>query len=116
MKTWFAFLIVLPLVVAVPARAATPQPIVFSESTPNVTLDTPGLHDLATAAPGTTITVAVFILSRSFVECPERRLLAQTLNKKFITSPSFTTYSLPSARILPASLAPCSPLQAIKSS
>lgn len=55
MKTWFAFLIVLPLVVAVPARAATPQPIVFSESTPNVTLDTPGLHDLATAAPGTTL-------------------------------------------------------------
>ena len=34
----------------------------------------------------------------------------QTLNKKFITSPSLTTYSLPSARILPASLAPCSPL------
>ena len=35
---------------------------------------------------------------------------AQTLNRKCITSPSFTTYSLPSARILPASLAPCSPL------
>ena len=34
----------------------------------------------------------------------------QTLNRKFITSPSLTTYSLPSARILPASLAPCSPL------
>jgi hypothetical protein len=35
---------------------------------------------------------------------------AQTLNRKFSTSPSLTTYSLPSARILPASLAPCSPL------
>lgn len=35
---------------------------------------------------------------------------AYTLNKKFMTSPSFTTYSLPSARILPASLAPASPL------
>ena len=35
------------------------------------------------------------------------------LNRKFITSPSFTTYSLPSARILPASLAPCSPLKAM---
>ncbi len=33
-----------------------------------------------------------------------------TLNRKFITSPSCTTYSLPSARILPASFAPCSPL------
>jgi hypothetical protein len=33
-----------------------------------------------------------------------------TLNKKFITSPSCTTYSLPSARILPASFAPFSPL------
>ena len=40
----------------------------------------------------------------------------QTLNKKFITSPSLTTYSLPSERILPASLAPCSPLRAMKSS
>lgn len=32
------------------------------------------------------------------------------VNKKFITSPSCTMYSLPSARIFPASLAPCSPL------
>ena len=40
----------------------------------------------------------------------------QTLNRKFSTSPSLTTYSLPSERILPASLAPCSPLQATKSS
>ena len=40
----------------------------------------------------------------------------QTLNRKFSTSPSRTTYSLPSARILPASLAPCSPLWATKSS
>ncbi len=39
-----------------------------------------------------------------------------TLNRKFNTSPSFTTYSFPSARILPASLAPCSPLQEMKSS
>lgn len=36
--------------------------------------------------------------------------VAQTLNRKFITSPSCTTYSLPSARIFPASFAPCSPL------
>jgi hypothetical protein len=35
---------------------------------------------------------------------------AQTLNKKFITSPSCTMYSFPSARIFPASFAPCSPL------
>ena len=28
-----------------------------------------------------------------------------------MTSPSWTTYSLPSRRILPASFAPCSPLQ-----
>ncbi len=34
----------------------------------------------------------------------------QTLNRKFMTSPSLTMYSLPSARILPASLAPASPL------
>jgi len=33
----------------------------------------------------------------------------QTLNRKFITSPSLTTYSLPSARSLPASRAPASP-------
>jgi glycosyltransferase involved in cell wall biosynthesis len=33
----------------------------------------------------------------------------QTLNRKFSTSPSLTTYSLPSARILPASLAPLRP-------
>lgn len=38
------------------------------------------------------------------------------LNRKFITSPSLTTYSLPSERILPASLAPCSPWYAMKSS
>jgi hypothetical protein len=31
------------------------------------------------------------------------------LNRKFITSPSCTTYSLPSERILPASLALASP-------
>jgi len=37
------------------------------------------------------------------------RVVFQTLNRKFITSPSLTMYSLPSARILPASLAPCSP-------
>ena len=41
---------------------------------------------------------------------------AQDENRKFITSPSLTTYSLPSARILPASLAPCSPLNWMKSS
>lgn len=40
---------------------------------------------------------------------------AQTLNRKFITSPSCTTYSLPSERILPASLALASPPQAMKS-
>ncbi len=39
--------------------------------------------------------------------------MTYTLNKKFSTSPSLTTYSLPSARILPASLAPCSPLKAL---
>ncbi len=44
------------------------------------------------------------------------RYICQELNKKFITSPSFTTYSLPSARILPASFAPCSPLNWMKSS
>ena len=38
-----------------------------------------------------------------------------TLNRKCITSPSRTMYSLPSRRILPASLAPCSPLKATKS-
>ena len=40
------------------------------------------------------------------------RQSAQLLNRKFNTSPSLTMYSLPSARILPASLAPCSPLLA----
>src|SRR3954447_7841457 len=38
-----------------------------------------------------------------------------TLNLKCITSPSFTTYCLPSRRILLASLAPFSPLHAMKS-
>ena len=37
---------------------------------------------------------------------------AYTLKRNSSTSPSLTTYSLPSTRILPASLAPCSPLQA----
>ncbi len=37
----------------------------------------------------------------------------QTLKRKCITSPSFTTYSLPSSLINPFSLAPASPLQAI---
>ncbi len=36
-----------------------------------------------------------------------------TLKRKSRTSPSFTTYSFPSTRILPASLAPCSPLRAM---
>jgi len=36
----------------------------------------------------------------------------QTLKRNSSTSPSLTTYSLPSTRILPASLAPTSPLQA----
>jgi hypothetical protein len=39
----------------------------------------------------------------------------QTLKRKCMTSPSRTTYSLPSSRILPASFAPCSPLHAMKS-
>lgn len=34
---------------------------------------------------------------------------AQTLKRKCTTSPSRTTYSLPSSRIFPASFAPCSP-------
>ena len=38
------------------------------------------------------------------------------LKRKCITSPSFTRYSLPSKRHLPASLAPDSPLNSIKSS
>ncbi len=37
----------------------------------------------------------------------------QELNRKFITSPSLTTYSLPSERIFPASFAPCSPFSAM---
>jgi len=41
---------------------------------------------------------------------PEMTCSNQTLNRKFSTSPSLTMYSLPSARILPASLAPDSPL------
>ena len=40
----------------------------------------------------------------------------QTLNLNRATSPSCIMYSLPSRRILPASLAPCSPLHATKSS
>jgi len=40
----------------------------------------------------------------------------QTLKRKCITSPSLTTYSLPSDRMRPASLAPCSPFRAMKSS
>ncbi|SDW46601.1 hypothetical protein SAMN05421783_104135 [Thiocapsa roseopersicina] len=39
-----------------------------------------------------------------------------TLNLKWTTSPSLTMYSFPSDLSLPASLAPCSPLQATKSS
>src|SRR5690606_37849785 len=39
-----------------------------------------------------------------------------TLNRKCITSPSFTTYSFPSTRSLPAALAPASPLYWMKSS
>ena len=42
--------------------------------------------------------------------------LVYTLNKKCITSPSCTTYSLPSTRILPASLALASPPSNTKSS
>jgi hypothetical protein len=41
---------------------------------------------------------------------------AYVLNRNSITSPSLTTYSLPSARMRPASLAPCSPPQERKSS
>ena len=40
---------------------------------------------------------------------------AYTLKRKCITSPSLTTYSLPSRRHLPASLAPASPLNWMKS-
>jgi predicted Rossmann fold flavoprotein len=39
----------------------------------------------------------------------ERRAGGYTLKRKSSTSPSFTTYSLPSTRILPASFAPASP-------
>ena len=52
-------------------------------------------------------------IPRAFFTWPaswSTRFHAYTLNRKFITSPSLTTYSLPSLRILPASLAPCSPL------
>ncbi len=45
----------------------------------------------------------------------ELTVSVQTLKRKCITSPSWTTYSLPSSRILPFSLAPASPLQAMKS-
>src|SRR5690606_36577149 len=60
--------------------------------------------------------IVICIPSRRFLEHQENGLATQTLNRKFSTSPSLTTYSLPSARILPASLAPCSPLKAMKSS
>ncbi len=38
----------------------------------------------------------------------------QTLKRKWKMSPSWTTYSLPSWRIFPASLAPCSPPKVTK--
>src|SRR5687768_3603086 len=50
------------------------------------------------------------------LETPIRCRASYTLNRNSITSPSCTTYSLPSARILPASLAPASPPKATKSS
>lgn len=60
---------------------------------------------------------AMFYHHHGFIILPTAKMtLFYTLNRKFNTSPSLTTYSLPSARILPASLAPCSPLQAMKSS
>ena len=43
----------------------------------------------------------------------QAHLSGYTLNLKKQMSPSFITYSLPSERILPASLAPCSPPQAM---
>jgi len=43
-------------------------------------------------------------------------LRRQTLNRNSSTSPSLTTYSLPSTRILPASFAPASPRKVEKSS
>ena len=39
-----------------------------------------------------------------------------TLNRKCMTSPARSTYSLPTSRIFPASFAPCSPPSAMKSS
>ena len=50
------------------------------------------------------------IVHQALLSATEIQQNRQTLNRKFITSPSCTMYSLPSARILPASLAPCSPL------
>ena len=41
-----------------------------------------------------------------------RHPISQLLNRKCITSPSATTYSLPSSRSLPASRAPASPFSA----
>jgi len=55
MKTWIAFLLTFCLLVALPLQAATPKPIPSGE---NVTLNKPGLYDLATADSYATITVA----------------------------------------------------------
>ncbi len=44
---------------------------------------------------------------------PTRRAPRHTLNLKCMTSPSWTTYSLPSRRSLPASRAPASPFPAM---
>ena len=59
--------------------------------------------------------ILVSCKARDFADAIEAVALSQTLNRKFSTSPSLTMYSLPSARIFPASFAPCSPLKAMKS-
>ncbi|MCL2310748.1 MAG: DUF1176 domain-containing protein [Proteobacteria bacterium] len=55
MKTWLTFLLTLGLLAALPVQAVTPQLLPPGKY---VTLNAPGLYDIATANPGASITIA----------------------------------------------------------
>ena len=71
------------------------------------------LYDLVWREPLRTLAKTLHISDVRLAWLPDNacevRKFAQTLKRKCITSPSRTTYSLPSTRSLPASLAPVSP-------
>src|SRR5690606_13865832 len=100
--------------VALPEAEQPPQHSADKQQGDDDQHDRPRLEQGA----GNTAMVILRVFGRSIPYQPLSPISVEhhTLNRKCTTSPSWTMYSLPSRRHLPASLAPCSPLYWMKSS